>query len=159
MIDFVFHHYYLICMLSLAAFFTWVAYDEGWERVQEKTTKENALLIAVLILSGPLGVISGLCVVFYHEGLDRLRRDCNIATVKWEKVARQSYDLTQASWDWYEKDNQENRFNALRETIHCLTDRELKMLANVEEGMFKVDKPMKEALIDELLHRKIVNHE
>lgn len=159
MIDLAFHHYYLLCMLVLVGFFSWVAYDEGWDRVKEKTTKENAFLIAALVASGPLGVLALLSVIFYHEGLDRLRRDCNVATTRWEKTARHSSNLPMENWDWYTEENKENRFNALRETIYCLTDRELKMLANVEEGMFKIDKPMKEALVDEMLHRKILNHE
>lgn len=146
-------------MLVLIAFFSWVAYDEGWDHVKEKMNKENTFLITALILSGPLGVFALLCVIFYHEAMDRLRRDCNNATVKWEKMARTNGSLGRSHWDWYDDDNKENRFNALRETIYCLTDRELRMLANVEEGMFKIDKPMKEALIDELLHRKILNHE
>jgi hypothetical protein len=148
-------------MLTLVGFFGFIIYDDGWDRVKEKMDKEHVVMGSLLVLSGPLGVFALLCAIFYNVYQDKTRGVCSIAMTKWEQKARSTTEFSHPHlrWEWYSEKNKELRYNSLREVVYCLTDKELKMLVSVEQGMFNIDQPTKEALVDEMLHRKILNHE
>jgi hypothetical protein len=63
-------------------------------------------------------------------------------------------------WDWYlDKRAQEDRYNLLRETIRSISDKDLATLASANKSTYEIEAPIRDAIIDELIERRILKHE
>lgn len=118
--------------------------------------KENIVMMSLLIAFGPLGVMAFLGVVM-HERLQSWKRlHCQRALTKWETKAMADAG-ERSKWDWHtKKAESEARYNLLRETIQCLTDKELNLLVSVSRDTYELEKPVREAVMDEIIHREIM---
>lgn len=145
---------WLISSLSFLLMMAWVAFVEGGV----EWSKENIVMLVTMTLFGPLSLIALFSICVHEHREDKKRARCAVIVGDWEKRARGRTKTS--NWDWYiDKKVQEERFNQLRETIRSLSDKDLEILSNVSEHTFTVEKPLKEALIDEMLERKILNHD
>lgn len=148
-------------MVTLILFIGAIAVDEGWERFKERLREKEMVVITTLfVLSGPMGCFALVCTAAYHTIQDRVRKKCNLAMHKWETKARRSLDMDLHSYTWHTNEKfKEARHNALREHVECLTDKEISLMISVSDEVFKVEPALRDALVDEVLHRKIMNHE
>jgi hypothetical protein len=142
--------FYLANQLVLLGFFVYAFFKEEFE-----LTKDNLGVAAALIAGGPLGSFAIFCVVMHQHVSDRVRKKCGDAVHRWEVAARA--DSMRSRWDWYKNmEAQEERYNLLREHISILTDAELEMLSKVSKSTFEIEKPVRDAIFDEILHRNIM---
>ena len=143
--------YYAICQIFILAMFFYC-----YIRDELEFSRENLILVATLFVFGPLGVTAFFFASLYEKFKDDRKLKCQRAMTKWETAARKSTTDVNA-WDWYmDPKSNETRHNLLRETISCLTDKELKLLITVDESTYEVEKPLVEAIMDEIIHREMV---
>ena len=141
-----------LCDIFMLCFFAWASYD-GIEWDKEKV----AVAIGMFLL-GPLAMIAMFCVIIheYYEGKYRKRAARIIS--KWEASAKAK--SRNSTWNWYnDKVIQEERFNLLRESIRQVSDKDLDFLTRVGKDLYDIEQPLRDAIVDELIERRIINHE
>lgn len=141
--------FYLISVLLMIGFFGYVFFREEFD-----FSLENVMMAVILTTLGPLGLCLILSVNLYLSLQDATRYKCQAIMTRWETSARKT--TKESHWDWYNSPKtSETRYNMLRETINCLSDRELKLLLSVSKHTFEIEKPLRDALLDEVIYREI----
>ena len=127
-------------------------------RQTEGFHKENIFLTVIMTLFSPLALIITLSTFTYEHLRDRKRAECARIMSSWESLARKNSAVQR--WDWYMSlKNQEERFNLLRESIRSMSDKDLNVLIGTNKNTFEIDKPLREAIVDELIERRIMKND
>ncbi len=145
-----------IWLLSSMAVFSVCVY--AYFREEFEPTKDNQVVLTVLITAGPIGLGAMLFAVVYDHNIDVKRKKCNAIMAAWERSARgNDYHNT---WGWYMDDRlKEERYNMLRESIRTISNKNLEFLSSIDKESYDINDALKSAIIDEMMERKIINHE
>jgi len=120
--------------------------------------KDKLSVIAAMTAFGPLSLCALFAVIMHEHFSNKIRQRCNRIMTEWETRARKGSIVNR--FDWYtQKAHQEERYNMLRNCIREMSDRDLELLSRVGKSTYEIEKPLRESIIDELLERRILNHD
>ena len=146
--------FWLACQLTVLGILVYAlaTKDMDW-------TGENLAMMGIMLTFGPLALSMIFGLILHERMQSRIRSQCAAAMAKWESKARVNSNKVMA-WDWYMNPKQkEERYNLLRTAIRTVSQKDLERLLRVGKNTFDVDGPIKEAIVDELIERKILSHE
>jgi hypothetical protein len=142
--------FYFACQIFLIVLFVYL-YTQSCVELE----KEDVAIMLLFLVFSPIGTLIFFGVILIENLQAKRRRACNRIVSKWENAARVGLDYDD-TWDWYtDPSKAELRQNRLRETIGCLTDHELDMLITVHKTAYELEKFIRDAVIDEIIHREI----
>lgn len=145
--------FWLISQVTFLLIIGYAAYEDGVD-----WTKDNVMACIIMFLFGPLTLLAIFGVLSYEQNCARIRIRCRAIMTEWEGNAKAK--SIRNSWDWHtNKEAQEERYNLLREAIRSVTDKNLAYLAKVDDGVYGIEQPLKDAIMDELLERRILNND
>jgi hypothetical protein len=119
--------------------------------------KETVAAVFLMTMFGPISLFAIFCM-FAHEHIeDKKRTKCARILAVWEADARKRGNVVD-KWEWYQADkHQEERFNLLRESVRHISDKDLNTLTITNDDTYKIEKALRDAIVDEMIERKIIN--
>lgn len=146
-------HFWLASQALFATLILFCHFTDGID-----WNKDNVMAMVFMFICGPLALL-GITVLFTHEHVrDKKRMRCRAITSAWESKSKAKSGIN--NWNWHmDKGSQEERYNLLRETIRSISDKDLEFLAKVDEDTYGIDKPLLDAIMDEILERRILSND
>ena len=138
--------FYVSCQLILVGLFA-LAYSDG----NLEANSKNVCMILTTVSLSPLGVLAVIGVIVDAYVQNNKRRKCESIMNRWKATAREG-----TNWlEWELGGSQDFRNSKLRETIGCLSDKELRLLTSVRRSTHSIEESTRDALVDEIIYREI----
>ena len=143
---------WLISQAVVLSIILWNIAYEGLEM-----SRENAGVMALMVAFAPIALFALFCHYRHENMQDQKRRKCSQVMNSWNRAA-QAIDQV-GSRNWYSDKAREERLPLMRESIRSLTDKDLQLLAGVRKSTYEIEEPLRDAIVDELIERKILSSE
>lgn len=124
---------------------------------EEEFTRDNVLLIALLVTIAPLS-LTGFGGFLLYDLMQNKRRKRVLKLMNdWEHIAAEKAGIPR--WDWFRgsQDHKDFRHQCMRETVSWLSNDDLELLIKTAKNVVELDKPVRDAIVNEMVDRQLFN--
>lgn len=124
------------------------------KEAEEDLDKQNLWLILVCMLCAPLTIVGACGFAWLEKHHQKQRLKAQIIIVNWQQRAAE-INNTSVGVMFYSMQSKEIGYQAMREAVNELSDKDLTLLSCISKNVYDMDPQVKEAVINELVDREL----